>query len=57
VLGERGRRPISSRLQPGRIDMKHAWLDPILVVGPWVLAGVLLFRLGRAIVLPARKRR
>jgi len=57
VLGERGRRPISSRLQPGRIDMKHAWMDPILVVGPWVLAGVLLFRLGRAIVLPARKRR
>lgn len=56
VLGERGRRPIASRMRPGRIDMKHAWLDPILVVGPWVLAAVLVVRLGRAIVLPASRR-
>ena len=57
VLGERGRRPVASRLRPGRIDMKHAWMDPILVLGPWVLAGVLVFRIGRAIVRPARGRR
>jgi hypothetical protein len=37
VKGEWGHRPIASRLRPGRIDMKHAWLDPILVVGPWVV--------------------
>jgi hypothetical protein len=38
VLGEWGRRPIGSRFGRGRIDLKHAWLDPLLVVGPWVLA-------------------
>lgn len=57
VLGERGRRPIASRMRPGRIDMKHAWMDPILVLGPWVLAGVLVFRAGRAVMRPAKRRR
>lgn len=56
VLGERGRHPVSSRLRPGRIDMKHAWMDPILIVGPWILAGVLVFRAGRAIIRPRRTR-
>src|SRR5215204_227787 len=37
VLGERGHRPIASRLGRGRVDLKHSWLDPILVLGPWVL--------------------
>jgi hypothetical protein len=37
ILGERGRRPIASRFGRGRVDLKHAWLDPLLVVGPWVL--------------------
>ncbi|MGG1909353.1 hypothetical protein AB1285_20150, partial [Microbacterium sp. NRRL B-14842] len=35
----------------GRIDLRHTWLDPIIVVGPWVLTAVLgvraLRRLGR----------
>jgi len=57
VLGEWGRRPVASRMQPGRVDMKHAWLDPILVVGPWLLAGWVVLRLGRAIILPASRRR
>lgn len=48
ILGERGRHPVASRLRPGRSDAKHTWLDPILVVGPWVLAGVLALRLVRA---------
>jgi hypothetical protein len=50
VLGERGRRPISSRLRPGRVDMKHAWLDPILIVGPWVLAATTVVVAAKAIV-------
>ncbi|MHC2999361.1 hypothetical protein [Microbacterium sp. HJ5] len=57
ILGERGRRPIASRLRPGRIDQKHAWLDPILVLGPWVLTAVLVFRVGRLIVRPLSRRR
>jgi hypothetical protein len=53
VLGERGRRPIASRFGRGRIDLRHAWMDPLLVVGPWVVtvvvAGRLLWRLGHRI--------
>ncbi|WP_106816998.1 hypothetical protein [Microbacterium timonense] len=57
VLGERGHRPLASRFGRGRADLKHAWLDPILVLGPWLLAATLLFRVGRAIVRPAGRRR
>ncbi|QIG39581.1 hypothetical protein G5T42_08845 [Microbacterium sp. 4R-513] len=38
VLGERGRRPLASRFGRHRADLKHAWLDPVIVVGPWVLS-------------------
>ena len=47
VLGEAGHRPIASRTTPGRIDQKHTWMDPILVVGPWVLTAVAAFSLVR----------
>lgn len=50
VLGEIGRRPISSRLRPGRSDLKHTWLDPIIVVGPWVLAAVVVVRLAGGVL-------
>lgn len=30
-----------SRVGRGRVDTKHAWLDPVIVAGPWVLAGAL----------------
>ncbi|MEW1835463.1 hypothetical protein [Microbacterium sp. NPDC079995] len=48
VLGERGRHPIGSRFGRGRVDVRHMWLDPLLVVGPWVLAAVAVTRIGRA---------
>ncbi|TDN91697.1 hypothetical protein [Microbacterium sp. BK668] len=38
VLGERGRRPLASRFGRHRADLTHMWLDPLIVVGPWVLA-------------------
>jgi hypothetical protein len=57
VLGERNRRPLASRLGRGRIDLKHAWLDPILVVGPWILAAVVATSLLRIAVLPRAPRR
>ena len=50
VLGERGRRPVASRVGRGRIDLKHAWLDPLLVFGPWVVTAVVAVRLLRRIV-------
>ena len=39
VLSERRRRPIASRFGRGRADLKHMWMDPLLVAGPWLLAG------------------
>jgi hypothetical protein len=44
VLAEAGHHPLSARYGVGRADVKHSWLDPILVFGPWVLAGVLAVR-------------
>lgn len=32
--------PVRSRFGRGRLDLRHAWLDPIIVAGPWVLAAV-----------------
>jgi len=43
VLGERRRHPIRSRLGRGRVDLKHAWLDPLLVLGPWLVSSWLAF--------------
>ncbi len=45
VLGERRRHPLASRFGRGRIDLRHAWLDPVLVVGPWVLTAFVAVRL------------
>ena len=56
VLGERGRRPIGSRFGRGRADLKHAWIDPILVVGPWILAGWLVVRVVRGVFGSGRAR-
>lgn len=44
VLSEFRRHGIRSRFGRGRIDVKHAWLDPIIVAGPWVLVAVLVVR-------------
>lgn len=54
VIGEWGHRPVSSRLKPGRVDMKHAWLDPILVVGPWLIAGVVVLKLAGTVTARLR---
>ncbi|WP_203582099.1 hypothetical protein [Microbacterium hibisci] len=50
ILGERGHRPISSRFGRGRADLKHMWLDPLLVFGPWILTGVTVVAIGRSIL-------
>jgi hypothetical protein len=39
VLSEFSHRPISSRFGKGRVDLNHTWIDPLLVAGPWVIAG------------------
>ncbi|GLJ60115.1 hypothetical protein GCM10017576_02440 [Microbacterium barkeri] len=42
VLSEPRHRPVTSRVGRGRLDLRHARLDPIIVAGPWVAAVVLL---------------
>jgi hypothetical protein len=37
----------SSRVGRNRADVKHEWMDPILVVGPWVIVGTLAVRTWR----------
>jgi len=44
IVSELTHHGVSSRFGRGRADVKHQWLDPIIVAGPWVLAGVILYR-------------
>ena len=44
VLSEFSRHGVASRFGRGRADVKHQALDPVLVAGPWVLAGVLAYK-------------
>ena len=53
VASEFSRHGISSRLGKKRADLTHQPLDPIVVAGPWVLAGGLAYSAVRAL----RKRR
>ncbi|MCC9176956.1 hypothetical protein [Arthrobacter sp. zg-Y750] len=39
VLSEFSRRGYSSRVGRKRADVNHQWIDPILIGGPWLLAG------------------
>ena len=38
VLSEFSRHGVSSRFGQRRADVKHQWIDPVLVAGPWLLA-------------------
>ena len=38
-----------SRFGRGRADNRHTWIDPILIAGPWVLAGAVAFSIVRRI--------
>lgn len=41
ILAEGRHRPLSSRFGRGRLDVRHTWMDPIIVAGPWVVAVLL----------------
>jgi hypothetical protein len=47
VMSEVKHHPIRSRRGLNRADTKHAWIDPVLVAGPWVVAGLVAFRVFR----------
>jgi hypothetical protein len=50
VLSEFTRHGLSSRIGQRRADLSHQWLDPLVVAGPWVLAGGAAVAAGRALV-------
>lgn len=49
ILGEPSYRPVSSRFGRQRTDTAHQWMDPILVAGPWLLAGAVTFAVLRGL--------
>jgi hypothetical protein len=49
VLSEYSRHGLSSRLGQKRADLKHQPLDPVVVAGPWVVAGAATFLTARAL--------
>ena len=54
VLSEFSRHGVSSRFGKKRADVKHQFLDPIIVGGPWLLAGGVAFSAVKAVL---RRRR
>jgi hypothetical protein len=54
VLSEFTHHGLRSRLGVKRTDLKHQPLDPIIVAGPWLLGGWLVFRAGRGLVRALR---
>jgi hypothetical protein len=50
ILSESRHRPISSRFSEHRVDVKHMWMDPIIIAGPWVLAGFAVVAVAKRVV-------
>jgi hypothetical protein len=54
VLSETKPGVFASRFKGSRADVKHQWIDPILIAGPWVLAGVATFLIAKKAVRRSR---
>lgn len=50
VRGELTHHGWRSRVGRGRADVTHTWIDPLLVAGPWVLAGALAVAATRKVI-------
>lgn len=50
ILSEFRNHPWKSRFANKRSDVRHQALDPLIVAGPWLLAGWVVFRVLRRIV-------
>jgi len=50
VLSEFSRHGVSSRFGRDRADVVHQGLDPLIVAGPWLVAGVVAYRIVRRAV-------
>ena len=43
---------VSSRLGHNRADIKHQWMDPLIVGAPWVGAAAMVYRLAKGLRRP-----
>jgi hypothetical protein len=55
VTSEFTHKPVSSRVKKGRADLHHNWMDPIIVGGPWILAGGTIIWVGTRTVAKLRR--
>lgn len=53
VLSEFSHHPVKSRVGTKRADLKHQPLDPLIIAGPWLLAGWVLIRVLRRLLARA----
>ena len=53
VVAEFKKHGIRSRVGQHRTDLKHQWMDPLIVAAPWVIGGYLAYRAGRALTRTA----
>jgi hypothetical protein len=49
VLSEFKRHGVRSRVGRHRADLKHQWMDPLIVAAPWLIAGYAAYRAGTAL--------
>jgi hypothetical protein len=47
IKGELAGHGVASRFGQGRVDIRHQWMDPMIVAGPWVAAGWVVVRVLR----------
>jgi hypothetical protein len=55
VLSELSHHPVASRIGQKRADLKHQPLDPVIVAGPWVAAGAVVWSVGRRVIKRRRR--
>ncbi|ARJ04251.1 hypothetical protein GCM10010988_29950 [Cnuibacter physcomitrellae] len=55
ILSERRRHGWSSRVGSTRVDTHHAWIDPIIVAGPWIVGGWIALKLAGKVVRAVRR--
>jgi hypothetical protein len=55
VLSEFRRRGFGSRFGSKRADVKHMWIDPVIVLGPWAVAVRVAYTAGRKVVRLLRR--
>jgi hypothetical protein len=57
VKAEFTRHGVASRMGQGRVDLKHQWMDPLIVAAPWLLAGWVGYSAGKSLLGPKKRRR